>query len=277
MMCSDTLADYGLRAFGIGERLLPKGEITLCDQIVLIGSGMLWNIYFAAVALALGFVFATVLALGKASANPWARKPASGFVFFFRGTPLFIQFFFAYELFVMLPRAGFEFAWLGVEFTLETRWLTRAWAGATVVLWLNTSAYTAEIFYGALRSVPAGDIEAAKAYGMNGPQRFRRIIWPSTLRLSWASYTNEAIFLFHATTLIFFSAFPAWKQQGDALYYANYFAEQTYNPFVPYPIVAVWFILGTLAIIGLFGLVNRRLNRHLPQAPRLKYRPKLMR
>lgn len=277
MMCSDALSDYGLRAFGIGERLLPKADITLCDQFVLIGSGMLWNVYFAAMALILGFGFATLLALGKVSLNPWLRKPATGFVFFFRGTPLFIQFFFAYELFVMLPRSGFEFTLLGIDFNLETRWLTRAWAGALVVLWLNTSAYTAEIFYGALRSVPAGDIEAAKAYGLNGAQRFRRIIWPSMLRLSWASYTNEAIFLFHATTLVFFSAFPAWRQQGDALYYANYFAEQTYNPFIPYPIVAFWFILGTLGIIALFGWVNRRLNRHLPSAPRLRYRPKLLR
>jgi len=277
MMCADTLTDYGLRAFGLGQRLLPKTDITLCDQFVLIGSGMLWNIYFATMALALGFAFATLLALGKASLNSWARKPATGFVFFFRGTPLFIQFFFAYELFVMLPRSGFEFALLGIDFNLETRWLTRAWAGALVVLWLNTSAYTAEIFYGALRSIPAGDIEAAKAYGLSAPQRFRRIVWPSMLRLSWASYTNEAIFLFHATTLVFFSAFPAWSQQGDALYYANYFAEQTYNPFIPYPIVAFWFILGTLGIIGLFGLVNRRLNRHLPSTPRLRYRPKLLR
>lgn len=277
MMCSETLGEYGLRAIGIGARQLPKGDITLCDQIVLIGSGMMWNVYLATLALILGFFFATALAMGKASQNPWARKPATGFVFFFRGTPLFIQFFFAYELFVMLPRAGFEFSLLGVDFNLETRWLTRAWAGAVVVLWLNTSAYTAEIFYGALRSVPAGDIEAAKAYGLTPWQRFRRIIFPSMLRLSWPSYTNEAIFLFHATTLVFFSAFPAWKQQGDALYYASYFAEQTYNPFIPYPIAAFWFVLGTLGIIAVFGYVNRRLNRHMPGAPRLKYRPKLIR
>ena len=277
MSCSQTLIDYGLRSFGIGERLLPKTDITFCEQFVLIGSGMLWNIYFAVCALALGFVFATVLALGKASSNPWARKSASGFIFFFRGTPLFIQFFFAYELFVQLPRNGFEFAFLGADITVETRWLTKAWAGALVVLWLNTSAYTAQIFYGALRAVPAGDIEAAKAYGMTGTQRFRRIIWPNMLRLSWASYTNEAIFLFHATTLVFFSAFPAWRQQGDALYYASYFAEQTFNPFIPYPIVAFWFVLGTLVIIGLFGLVNARLNKHLPSAPKIRYRPRLIR
>ncbi len=67
------------------------------------------------------------------------------------------------------------------------------------------------------------------------------------LRLAWPAYTNEAIFLFHATTLVFFSGFPAFQQKGDALYYANYFADKTFNPFVPYPIVAFYFILLTLA------------------------------
>jgi len=34
----------------------------------------------------------------------------------------------------------------------------------------------------------------------------------------------------------------------------------------------------TLVIIGLFGRMNRRLNRHLPgQTPRLKYRPHVIR
>ena len=51
MSCIETIQAYGLRAFGIGERLLPKGEISLCEQVVLIGSGMLWNIYFAMIAI----------------------------------------------------------------------------------------------------------------------------------------------------------------------------------------------------------------------------------
>ena len=67
---------------------------------------------------------------------------------------------------------------------------------------------------------------------------------------------------------MFFSGFPTLRQQGDALYYANYFADKTFNPFVPYPIVAFYFILLTLVLIGIFGLVNRRLNRHLPQEAR---------
>ena len=140
------------------------------------------------------------------------------------------------------------------------------------MLFLNTSAYSAEIFYGALQSIPKGDIEAADAYGLTGWKRFRRITWPTMMRLAWPSYTNEAIFLFHATTLVFFSGFPAWRQKGDALYYANYFADKTFNPFVPYPILAMYFILLTLGIIGIFGLINKRLNRHLPKARQEKFR-----
>jgi len=275
MSCLQTISDYAFRSIGYGPRLLPKSDITLCEQVTLIGSGMLWNIYFGVLALAFGFVFATLLAVAKNTPNPWLRKPAEWFMFLFRGSPLFIQFFLAYELFVQLPKAGIEIFGL----TLETGNLTRAWAGALIVLFLNTSAYSAEIFYGALRSVPKGDMEAADAYGMVGWTRFRRVTWPTMLRLAWPSYTNEAIFLFHATALVFFSGFPAWQQKGDALYYASYFAEKTFNPFVPYPIVAGYFVVLIVIVIGIFNIINTRLNRHLPieRRPRLRFKPQIIR
>jgi len=181
---------------------------------------------------------------------------------------LFIQFFFAYFLFLSLKS---QFPFFNA--------FTSAWVGALIVLFLNTAAYSGEIFYGALRSIPKGEVEAADAYGLSGWARFRRVIWPTTLRLAWPAYTNEAIFLFHATTLVFFSGFPAPQQRGDSLYYARYFADQTFNPFVPYPILAGYFILCTLGIIWLFGLANRFLNRHLPQEQRarLRFRPPVIR
>ncbi|MDA0962733.1 MAG: amino acid ABC transporter permease [Proteobacteria bacterium] len=268
MSCWETIQDYGLRSLGIGERLLPRTDFTLCEHFVLIGSGMIWNVYFGVMALVTGFCLATAVALGKMSANPLLRKPSEWFVFVFRGSPLFIQFFFAYFLFLNLK---------SVHPVFDP--FTAAWLGALIVLFLNTAAYSAEIFYGALRSIPKGDVEAADAYGMSGWPRFRRIVWPTMLRLAWPAYTNEAIFLFHATTLVFFSGFPAWQQKGDSLYYASYFADKTFNPFIPYPILAFYFILFTLVIVGAFGLVNNRLNRHLPQNERrrLRLRPNLIR
>ncbi|MEP4197499.1 MAG: ABC transporter permease subunit [Aliishimia sp.] len=268
MSCLETVQSYAFRSLGFGERLLPRSDFTLCEQFTLIGSGMIWNVYFGLMALTTGFFLATGLALANSSPNPMLRKPAEWFIFLFRGSPLFIQFFFAYFFFLSL-KSSYSF--------FDP--FTAAWLGALIVLFLNTAAYTAQIFYGALQSIPRGDVEAADAYGMTGWPRFKRIVWPTMLRLAWPSYTNEAIFLFHATTLVFFSGFPAWQQRGDALYYASYFADKTFNPFVPYPILALYFILLTLCVIGVFGMVNRRLNRHLPSnaRPKLRVRPNLMR
>ena len=143
MSCWDTIADYGLRSLGIGERLLPRSDFTLCQQFTLIGSGMIWNVYFGVLALTAGFFLATALALGKASRRRLLRKPSEWFIFIFRGSPLFIQLFFAYFLFLGLKSNVPAFAPL-----------TSAWMGALLVLFLNTAAYSAEIFYGALESVP---------------------------------------------------------------------------------------------------------------------------
>ena len=85
------------------------------------------------------------------------------------------------------------------------------------------------------------------------------------LRLRWSAYTNEAIFLFLATTLVYFSAFPTWQQRSEALYYVRYFADKTFSPFAPYPILAGYFIILTLIVIWIFGLMNQPLNRHLPE------------
>lgn len=279
MTCLETIGAYGLRSVGIGERLLPRSDFTLCQQFTLIGSGLIWNIYFGVLALFFGFFLANAIAMARASRYVLLRKPAEWFIFVFRGSPLFIQFFLFYEAFVLLPQAGINIPLGFTTLTMHTDWLTKAWAGALIVLFLNTAAYSAEIFYGALRSVPKGDIEAADAYGLSGWKRFRHILWPTTLRLAWPAYTNEAIFLFQSTTLVFFSGFPSFQQKGDALYYANYFADKTFNPFIPYPIVAFYFILLTLVLTWVFGLANRYLNRHLPSntRTRIRLRPQVIR
>ncbi|MEX1057609.1 MAG: hypothetical protein WED11_07750, partial [Natronospirillum sp.] len=150
--CADSFQGYVLRALGreYGERLLPRGlDITLCDQIFLIGSGLIWNVYFAAMAVILAFSFAVALAVGKFSEKAIWRVPASGFIFVFRGSPLFIQFFFLYSLFVLLPRTGVNINLLFTTITVDTTALTRASVGGLIVLTMNTAAYTAELFYGA--------------------------------------------------------------------------------------------------------------------------------
>ena len=100
MSCWETILDYGLRSIGMGERMLPQRDFTLCQQFTLIGSGMIWNVYFGIFALCSGFFLATAVAMGKASQNRVVHKLSAWFIFVFRGSPLFIQFFFAYFLFL---------------------------------------------------------------------------------------------------------------------------------------------------------------------------------
>ena len=41
MSCVQTIQDYALRSIGYGERLLPREGYDLCQQAVLIGSGLI--------------------------------------------------------------------------------------------------------------------------------------------------------------------------------------------------------------------------------------------
>jgi octopine/nopaline transport system permease protein len=70
-----------------------------------------------------------------------------------------------------------------------------------VALTLNTAAYTAEIVRGGLQSVPAGAIEAARAFGMSGVTLYWRIIAPLGVRQALPAYGSEVILMIKATSL----------------------------------------------------------------------------
>lgn len=229
----------------------------------------LFNIYFAVASIPLGFVFAVFLALGKASRNPIISRLSRGYIYAFRGSPLFIQFFMVYSL-------GLSFnvsLWkpLGISgFVLHPLFI------GPLVLVLNTAAYTAEIFYGALRAVPRGEVEAARAYGMSRAQQFRRVTWPNLIRLAWPAYTNEVVFLFHATAIVYF-ALPVIGQQKDLMITAKELFERDYNAFLHFSVAALYFLAVSLVVFFVFGLVYQRLMRHMPSGPRMRFVPKWIR
>ena len=68
------------------------------------------------------------------------------------------------------------------------------------------------------------------------------------------------------------------RQHAEIFPQAGRVGEAWLDRAVAYPIAAGYFILLTLCLIWLFGVVNQRLNRHLPgQARRLRYRPNIIR
>jgi His/Glu/Gln/Arg/opine family amino acid ABC transporter permease subunit len=230
---------------------------------------VVFNIYFAAASIPIGSVFAVLLALGKASPNPLISRLSRGYVYAFRGSPLFIQFFMLYSLALSFNVAVWK-PWGISWFVLHPLFI------GPLVLTLNTAAYTAEIFHGALRAVPRGEVEAARAYGMSKGQQFRHVIWPNLIRMAWPAYTNEVVFLFHATAIVYF-ALPVIGLQKDLMITAKELFERDYNAFLHFSVAALYFLAVSLVIFFLFGLVYRRLMRHVPAAPGLRFAPKWLR
>ena len=238
-------------------------------ELAAFAPAVVFNIYFAIASIPIGFVLAVFLALGKASTNPLISRLSRGYIYAFRGSPLFIQFFMVYSLALSFNISLWKP--LGISwFILHPLFI------GPVVLILNTAAYTAEIFYGALRAVPRGEVEAARAYGMSGSQQFRQVVWPNLIRLAWPAYTNEVVFLFHATAIVYF-ALPVIGQQKDLMITAKELFERDYNAFLHFSVAALYFLIVSLVVFFLFGLVYRRLMRHMPQAPAMRFAPKWIR
>ena len=238
----------------------------IVSELGLLAKPSLFNLYFALASIPAGFVLAVFMALGKASPNAVISSLSRGYIYAFRGSPFFIQLFMLYSLALAFNMS----LWrpLGIDWlVLHPLFLGPA------ILTLNTTAYTAEIFYGALMTVPRGEVEAARAFGMSRAQQFRSIVWPHLIRLAWPAYTNEVVFLFHATALVYFTL-PVIDDQKDLMNKAGELFERDYNAFLHFSVAALYFLVISFAIFFAFGLVYRRLMRHMPQVPRIRFLPR---
>lgn len=132
-------------------------------------------------------VIAVFLALGKISSNPIINKPATAYVFFFRGTPLLIQLFIIYFALPMIdPRLD-----VGSRFM-----------AAYIAFSLNIAAYLAEIIRAAIQSIDKGQMEAAKSLGLSYGQAMRLVIIPQSYRRMIPPICNEFVMVLKDTALV---------------------------------------------------------------------------
>lgn len=246
-------------------------ESVIVHDIVALSKPALFNLFFALASIPTGFPFAVGLALAKSSKNRMISLLARGYIYAFRGSPLFIQFFMIYS--AMLAFNVSYWKPMGIDHIV----LSPLFLGP-FVLTLNTSAYSAEIFYGAIRAVPKEQIEAARSVGMNKFQIFYTIIWPNAIRLAWPAYTNEVVFLFHATAIIYY-VLPVIDEQKDLMNRAGELFEKDYNVFLHFSVAALYFLVISILIFYFFGKIYQRLIAHLnpSQAINLKIQPNYMR
>jgi arginine/ornithine transport system permease protein len=201
-----------------------------------------------AISVATGFVCSLPLAVARVSARRWLRLPVWLFTYVFRGTPLLVQLFVIYY-----GLAQFEVVRESSLWPL----LREAWFCAWLAFALNTTAYTTEIFAGALRATPSGEVEAARAYGLSGATLYRRILLPSALRRALPQYSNEVVGMMHATAIAStVTLVDVTRVARDV--YANHLL-----PAEAFGTAAVIYFALTFALVGGFKLLERRFLRHL--------------
>ena len=140
----------------------------------------------------------------------------------FRGTPVLVQLFIIYY---GLPQFGI---------TLP------AYLAAFVTLGLNSAAYQAEYFRGAIQSISSGQMMAAQSLGMSKLKAVLFVIVPQAFRLALPSWSNEAVSLVKVTSIVYLIAVP------DLMTKAKILSSRYFNPMETYLTAAVFY----LVIIG---------------------------
>ncbi|WDZ81939.1 ABC transporter permease subunit (plasmid) [Ensifer adhaerens] len=158
----------------------------------LFAQGLVVTVSIVGLSLALGAALAIPLALVQAYRVPFMGRVAGLYCYAIRGTPLLVQLYVLYYGLAQFASIRASVFWL---------LLGNAYCCAVLGFTLNSAAYVAEIYRGVLVSLDKGEIEAASAYGMTRPQVIRLIALPQAFRLSLPAYSNEVIFLLHASVI----------------------------------------------------------------------------
>jgi polar amino acid transport system permease protein len=147
--------------------------------------GLKYTLGLTAFGIILGTSLGVLLAVGRS----YGTRILSFLIMIYekvvRGIPLLVLFFLIY---FGLPQIGINFD---------------AFTAAILGLGLRSSAYQAQIYRGAINSIPEGQINAAYALGMSKFKAIRYIILPQVLRLSIPGWSNEFTILLKDTSLAF--------------------------------------------------------------------------
>ncbi|MCO6561218.1 MAG: ABC transporter permease subunit, partial [Gilliamella sp.] len=139
-------------------------------------TGLAMTLWILILSVLMGGILSLALAVGRNSPNKLIKLPIWLFTYIFRGTPLYVQLLIIYTGIYTLSMVKHN-AWLGDFF--------QSGLNCTVLAFtLNTCAYTTEVFAGAMRNVPNGEIQAATALGFNRFQLYRYIIFPRAFRIA---------------------------------------------------------------------------------------------
>ena len=218
------------------------------DSLPQYVAGIRVTLVLLAISLLASFVVSVPLAIARVSARPWLSKPVWLFTYVLRGTPLLVQLFILYHGLAQFEALRASAAWVLFK---------EAWFCAWLAFTLNSAAYTTEIFAGALRATPVGEVEAARSYGLAGLTLYRRILLPGALRRALPQYSNEVVGLMHATAIASTVTLVDITRVARDVYANHLVITESFGV-----AAAIYFVL-TFSLVGLFRLLEKKYLRHL--------------
>ncbi|CAL8474688.1 MULTISPECIES: ABC transporter permease [Caballeronia] len=207
-------------------------------------TGLAITMWLLVISIGLGFCLSVPLAVARVSKNKLLSRSVWLYTYVFRGTPLYVQ--------LLLCYTGLYSLQVVRDHMLLAEFFRSGMNCTLLAFTLNTCAYTTEIFAGAIKATPYGEIEAARAYGMSGFTLYRRVILPSALRRALPYYSNEVILMLHATTVAFTATVP------DILKIARDVNSATYQSFEAFGIAALLYLCISFALVWLFRRAEYR-------------------
>lgn len=216
--------------------------------------GLQITLVLLVISVASGFVLSVPLAMARASHNRALWMPVWLFTYVIRGTPLLVQLFIIYYGVPQFDLIRESSLWP----LFRSPWFC-AWLAFT----LNTTAYTTEIFAGAIKAAPSGEIEAARAMGLTNAQVFRDVFWPGAWRRALPQYGNEVVQMMHATSLASTVTIVEILRVARDVY-TNYLVLPE-----SFGVAAVYYLGLTVVLTQGFRLLERHYLRYLdPKASR---------
>jgi len=214
--------------------------------------GLRLTIVLTILAMFFGGILGMVVAVMRASTVRPVRLLASGYITFFRGTPVLVQLIFWFNIAALYPNIAVGIPFTGISQAVDVNVLMSATTAAIIGLSLNEAAYLAEIIRGGFASVDKGQIEAADSLGMSGRTKLFRVIIPQAMPTVVPATGNQMIGMFKETSLVSVLGVAELLQSTQLIYARTY---QT----IPLLIVAcLWYLIMTLALSYPQSLIEKR-------------------
>ena len=210
----------------------------------MILEGMLLTIEVALLSLLIAVILGLFGALGKLSKFRTARIIATIYTTLIRGIPdlvLMTIIFFGGQ--ILVNNIGDSMDWEYIDIS--------PFIAGTITIGFIFGAYMAETFRGGILAVSIGEIEAARAFGMQSWKVFYRITLPLMIRHALPGFGNNWMVLAKTTALVSVIGLQ------DMVYNANAAGGATRKPFTFFMVVAILF----LCITGISDICLRWANR----------------